>query len=82
MDETGVFFCIFNCIQHNYTVDWYELCKEAKFTLDIAEKMIRATENFAAQTDGGPVDLKTLRQQLPADVSLPSLLCNVSEDIL
>lgn len=74
MTETGVFYCIFTCIQKNYTVDWYELCKEARFTFDIAKKMIQATEKFVANTNGGPVDPHHLRQQLPADVSLPSLL--------
>ncbi|CAM6096362.1 unnamed protein product [Calypogeia fissa] len=69
MTETGVFYCIFTCIQNNYTVDWYELCKEAQFTLKIAKRMIQATEKLVAHLNGGPVDSRTLRRHLPDDVS-------------
>lgn len=69
MTETGVFYCIFTCIQKHFMVDWYELCKEARFTLDIANRMIQATETSVANISDGPVDSRKLRQHLPEDIS-------------
>ncbi|KAL2623306.1 hypothetical protein R1flu_003511 [Riccia fluitans] len=60
MTETGVFYCIFSCIQNDFYVDWYELCKEAEFTPDIAKRMIQSTEKLVADASGAPIDWASL----------------------
>ncbi|KAL3690808.1 hypothetical protein R1sor_004459 [Riccia sorocarpa] len=60
MTETGVFYCIFSCIQNDFYVDWFELCKEAEFTPEIAKRMIQSTEKLVAEANGAPLDWPSL----------------------
>ncbi|BBN13776.1 hypothetical protein MPTK1_6g06200 [Marchantia polymorpha subsp. ruderalis] len=69
MTETGVFFCIFSCIQNDFYVDWYELCKEAQFTLDISKRLIQATEKLVAEAKGAPIEWPPLMKLCSSGVT-------------